>query len=76
MALLSPGKRGGTRNRFDLGTDRKVIEMTEKGVSAKAIAEAVGRTANSVRYRQRWLRDSDMSTLPALKKFHEERGTA
>ena len=75
MALLSPSKRGGTRNRFSLEEDQAVIELTEAGKSAKEIAEAVDRSVNSVRYRQGWLRKCDMTTPKDLKAFHAERGT-
>ena len=76
MALLSPSTRGGKRKKFGHDEDLAIISMTQDEKTAKEIAEKIGRSEPSVRYRQKWLRDTDMEKPAELKKFHKERGTS
>ncbi len=73
MALLKKSTKSGTKVPYTYEDDIKIMEMSEKEVSAKKIGEQLGRSEHTIRYRQRWLRQSKMSNLKELKAYHDEK---
>ncbi len=73
MALLAKSK-SVDRQKFTYDEDVKIIDMSGKETPASKIATELGRTVNSIRYRQGWLRKTDIKDKKALKKYHDEKG--
>ena len=70
MALLKMSAKNVAKVPYTFEDDIKIIEMSEKEVSASKIAKVMGRSEHTIRYRQRWLRNCKFEKVEELKKYH------
>ncbi len=57
-------RKNNARSAWQLGEIRQLVELREQNVSSVAIADTLGRSAGSVRYKARWLGLPKLSRVP------------
>ena len=57
-------RKNNARSAWQLGEIRQLVELREQNVSSVAIAETLGRSTGSVRYKARWLGLPKLSRIP------------